>query len=141
MKLSELFESEITTDLLEMFALIETDSGDVTELSEASRRKAALIGLAAGGIGGAILGSTLARGKQRDLQAQLDRGKKKLQKWKQEPEKHKEKIQRLEDKMRKWSNHLQHLRDTGQGDAGGLRSSYEKSQKKKELKRRMKEEK
>lgn len=130
-----------TDEFLEAAAIEE--GVDVDMLSEMSQRKAGLIGAAIGGaIGGpagvgiglklaavgGILGSTLAKGKQRTLQDQIDSANKKIQKWKKDPEENKEKIIRLESKTREWQKLLDSLVASGKGKNGELRLSHEVTQ-------------
>lgn len=122
------YEGEITQEHLfwgdemtEFYQIVEGREN----ITEASRRKAAAIGFVIGGLAGAAIGSGLAKGKQRTLQDQIDSGKKKIQKWSADgSDKSKEKVKRMQEKIRLWQNHLEHLKHTGQGDAGMFRTSY-----------------
>lgn len=119
-------------DILETVALLDTDSGETTDLTEASRRKAAAIGFAiGGGLPGAAIGASFAKGKQRSLQDQIDGLEKKIQEWEKDPEKNKSKIDNAKKKIDTWNKQLQYLTSSGKGDAGMFRSSYAKSQERK----------
>lgn len=116
------YEGEITQEHLfwgdemtEFYQIVEGREN----LTEASRRKAAAIGFVIGGLAGDAIGSGLAKGKERTLQDQIDSGKKKIQKWSADgSDKSKEKVKLMQEKIRLWQNHLEHMKHTGQGDAG-----------------------
>lgn len=140
-------------EYLEMEALLETESGDISDLSEATVKGMAkaggavgaiaggLIGGAIAGPGGAIAGAALgaadgalkgtvtgalfSRGAQRDIQAKIDRAEKKLRSWGGDP-KNKEKSAKLQAKLVSWKNELAALKKRGSGGSGVFRSSHEK---------------
>lgn len=143
-------------EYVEYAALMETKSGEVSDLSEATIGKFAKVGAAVGGAIGGLAGSALgpagavggaaygaavgagqgvvagalfARGAQRDVQAKIDSGKKKIAKWQKEDSAgSKEKIARMNEKLSKWAKELAHLKKTKSGQAGLLRSSHEKKE-------------
>lgn len=154
-EISELVESISfwQREYLEMEALLETESGDPADLTEASikgmAKAGAAVGAIAGGLiggavagpGGAIAGAALgsaggavdgtiagalfARGAQRDIQAKIDRAEKKLRSWGGDP-KNKEKSAKLQAKLASWKQELAELKKKGSGKSGVFRSSHEK---------------
>lgn len=99
----------------------------------------AAAGMVAGtatGIGHSAAKKLFGKGGQRVLQDQIDRGTKKIQKWKSEPkgqQVNREKILTMEKKLQGWKSELADMKKRGDGKAGIFRSSAEKKEAQREL--------
>lgn len=92
-------------------------------------------GAAAGSIVGTATGAAhavanklIGKGGQRVLADQIERGAKKIQKWRSEPnggQKNREKIDSMNKKIQQWRTELQEMKKRGEGKAGVFRSSAE----------------